>query len=303
MLPAWLKGGLGYFKERYHLVVEGPGLRHVLRAPLWNFYADPFPLEEDGRRCLLFEEFEGLKNKGRICAVCLETGRIEPVLERDYHLSYPYLFRHGEHWWMVPESHGNGTLDLYRCESFPFGWRRVCCLMEGVEAVDTNLVFRQDRVWLVTSLGAGQGQQHLALFSRPELMSGEWQAHPVNASLLYRGSPNLGGRNAGPIFRVGERLLRPTQYNPRYYGESMVLNEIIQWDEERYEERPWSWVHYPRRSGTCHHLCLDGEHMVYDLRAVYPYPWLRFPRSTPGPVGTPGGGWAQLRRLVNSDAV
>jgi hypothetical protein len=41
------------------------------------------------------------------------------VLERPYHLSYPYVFFVGDDAFMLPETAANGAIELYRAVSFP----------------------------------------------------------------------------------------------------------------------------------------------------------------------------------------
>ena len=77
------------------------------------------------------------------------------VLERDHHLSYPFLFEHEGVLYMVPETAQAGTVELYRCTEFPLRWRR-----ERVPTV--HFVLDQDRLRLIglTPIDAGE-QLHL----------------------------------------------------------------------------------------------------------------------------------------------
>ena len=59
-------------------------------SPPGRFYADPFMIEEGGRRWCFFEDFDYATNRGSIsCADIGDDGAFEavPVLERPYHLS------------------------------------------------------------------------------------------------------------------------------------------------------------------------------------------------------------------------
>jgi len=61
------------------------------------------------------------------------------VLERDYHLSYPFLFEWNGNLYMIPETKGNKAIELYRCTRFPNKWEireRPC---GRVQAVDSTL--------------------------------------------------------------------------------------------------------------------------------------------------------------------
>jgi hypothetical protein len=44
------------------------------------------------------------------------------VLERSYHLSYPFIFRWGSDIFMIPETSDNRTVEVYRAVEFPGKW-------------------------------------------------------------------------------------------------------------------------------------------------------------------------------------
>jgi hypothetical protein len=91
-----------------------------------RFYADPFPIERDGRLLLFVEDFAHALGYGVISAVEFGgTGPVgvpRPVLDIGSHLSYPFVFEHRGAVWMVPEKRRNGTVDLFRAEMFPDRW-------------------------------------------------------------------------------------------------------------------------------------------------------------------------------------
>ena len=88
-----------------------------------RFYADPFPIERDGRMFLFVEDFAHAAGYGVISVVEFDAngpvGTPRPVLDTGSHLSYPFVFEHEGRVWMVPESGAAGTIDLYRADRFP----------------------------------------------------------------------------------------------------------------------------------------------------------------------------------------
>ena len=46
------------------------------------------------------------------------------VLEKDYHLSYPFLFEDNDELFMIPETATNKTIELYKCEEFKMDFRK-----------------------------------------------------------------------------------------------------------------------------------------------------------------------------------
>ena len=73
-----------------------------------RFWADPFIVDYAGQNFLFVEEFIYKKHKGHISVIELDqSGGVRkhyPILETDYHLSYPCVFNHLGTYYMVPES-------------------------------------------------------------------------------------------------------------------------------------------------------------------------------------------------------
>lgn len=250
-----------------------------LPQPLLAYRADPFLVAHEDRVWLFYEEFEYLRNKGRLAVCELDrmgrwVGRPTTILDLAYHLSYPHVFEHAGQFWMVPESCENGTVDLYRCARFPDRWSKQLTLLH-LDACDSTLHYEQGLWWLFTAVRNPQGgERHLALFFSPELVSSDWQAHPVNARQLYADVPNGSQRPAGPLIRQGERLLRPSQFSPDYYGQGSRLYEIQRLSTEEFAETPVAVPDLP--TARNHHISLCGNLCVVDVKERISYsPWDR----------------------------
>ena len=76
-------------------------------------FADPCLVDRGGSSYLFFEELRFAENKGFIsCCELTPDGRTTPpeiVLERPYHLSYPFVFFVGDDAYMLPETAANRT--------------------------------------------------------------------------------------------------------------------------------------------------------------------------------------------------
>jgi len=146
--------------------VDGPDLVDLRAHPSggWRelpddgvrFYADPFPIVSGGRLHLFVEEFDHRLGRGVISAVEFShsgpIGKPRRVLETATHLSYPFVFEHRGEMWMVPESCGAGTIDLYRAEHFPDGWVKEATLVPGVVASDATLFEHDGRWWMFATV-------------------------------------------------------------------------------------------------------------------------------------------------------
>jgi hypothetical protein len=208
----------------------------LVSAPAGHFYADPFLIEHAGAVWLFFEYYDFAAGRGRLACARPGTGvdldDAVTILDRPYHLSYPCVFRDGTDLFLVPESKGNGTVDLYRCRRFPDDWEHVRTLFTG-RAVDTTVLPSENGYWFFTTrVDARGGGSELWLFSA-DRVDGEWTPHPANPlSADVRRC-----RGAGAIVARGGRLFRPAQDGSRAYGWGFSLNAIEVLDRERYLER------------------------------------------------------------------
>jgi hypothetical protein len=219
---------------------SGPldGFRPVA-APPGRFFADPFVVDDGARSWLFVEDGDLAGNKAVIrCAEILADGTLgesHVVLERDYHLSYPFVFRRDGEWFMIPETSEHRTIELWRARDFPWRWQLERFLMKDVVAVDTTLLEHAGRLWLFSAMSAGGGSTTDELFLfHGDALDGGWTPHPRNpiVSDLRRARP------AGPLFREAGQLFRPAQDCAGGYGSAVWVHRVDALDEDDYRETP-----------------------------------------------------------------
>lgn len=205
-----------------------------------RFWADPHLLRRENTYYIFFEELIYKENKGYICLIEMdENGNYsEPVkvLEKDYHLSYPYLIEENNELFMLPESKQNKTLELYKCTQFPLKWELEKVLMKNIKAVDASILHQDNKYWLFCNIKKSDGafaEDELHLFYSDKLISDNWTKHPKNPILCdFKRS-----RPAGKIFKYKDKIYRPAQNGLKGYGYGMVIHQIIALNEENYEEK------------------------------------------------------------------
>jgi len=209
----------------------------TLTPPLDRFWADPFPLHIGDRYFVLFEELEYRAPKGRICAVEITkdgpVGEPVRVLERPYHLSYPFTFEWGGELYMIPETAANRTVELYRAVRAPYEWAFDKFLLENAALVDASVVEIAGRWWMfagsITRGGSRCDELDLYYADSP---LGPWTPHRRNPVL----SDVRHSRPAGRPFQVGGEWYRPAQNCSRRYGYAITLRRIVRLDPEGFEE-------------------------------------------------------------------
>jgi len=210
----------------------------LLVPPDDRFFADPCLVDWKDSSYLFFEEFRFAEQRGSVsCSRLVPDGRWtrpETVLERPYHLSYPFVFFVGEDAFMLPETAANGGIELYRAHAFPGEWALEAVLVPGVHAVDPTLIEHGDRYWLFANVavdGASTNDE-LFLYSSHSLR-GPWEPHPRNpiVSDVRRARP--AGR---PFLDESGALIRPAQDCSGFYGSAVVFNRIETLNETEYRE-------------------------------------------------------------------
>lgn len=209
----------------------------IIRPPRDRFYADPFLIERNGRDYLFFEDYSFSSNKGVIscCELDAQGNYTTPrvVLERKYHLSYPFLFAWQGQYYMIPETRDNGTIEMYRAEDFPHTWVLETVLMSNVAATDSTLLYYHDKWWLFTAgmLEHASPNYPLWLFFSDSPM-GPWTAHPKNPIV----SDPTCSRPAGSLFFDNGELIRPGQDCSRGYGYAAHLHRVTVLSETDFQE-------------------------------------------------------------------
>ena len=202
-------------------------------------WADPFALERDGRYYVFFEEVPFATRKGHIAMIEVRRdgswSAPRRVLERDYHLSYPFLLEHEGALYMIPESAAAAAVELWRCVEFPHKWRLERKLIDGLRLVDATLHRSGGRWWMFANRaaeGSGVFDDELCLFSA-ERLEGEWRAHERNP---LKSDPR-GSRPAGRLFERDGALYRPAQICVPRYGAGLAIQRVVRLSAHDYTER------------------------------------------------------------------
>ena len=158
-------------------------------------------------------------------------------MTKDYHLSYPSIFNYKDDLFMIPETHQNYRLEIYRCVSFPNDWELYSTAFEGEQIVDCN--FFEDSLnnkWLFLNKKSPNtdGCSDLYIYLIDSLSLNKIIPHNENPVITN----SLKARNAGPIFKHLGKIYRPSQINSNaIYGRGLNVNEIIHLDIDNYEEK------------------------------------------------------------------
>ena len=255
---------------------------HTLVPPVDRYWADPFPVRVGNEYYIFHEEAPLSHYKGTIVLSVVDnagkTAGPIPILEKDYHLSYPFVFQWDGEFFMIPETAGHHRVELYHCVTFPSRWKLERVLLSGLAASDPTPAFVFGKWWLFAGIpvsGAGTSVElHLFYADSP---LGPWTPHRANPVK----SDVRSARPAGRIFENDGQFYRPAQDCSRRYGYAVSINRILQLNPDTYREVEVDKI-VPTRDPTVvgvHTFNVAGDLTVIDClvrrRKILTKPWRR----------------------------
>jgi hypothetical protein len=202
-----------------------------------EFVADPFMVKEQGIWYMFFEVLNRTTQKGEIgFAESLDGFRWKYqriVLSEPFHLSYPYVFKWENEFYMIPESYEKKVIRLYKASHFPDQWEFSAELLKGSDFQDSS-IFYYEKIWLLFTCPTLQNDV-LKLFYA-ENLKGPWFEHPANPVVAENSHI---ARPGGRVLVLGDKVIRYTQDDHPVYGGCLNAFEITKLTMADYEEKEY----------------------------------------------------------------
>jgi hypothetical protein len=237
--------------------------------PAGRFLADPFVIRENDRDYCFVEDYDFARRKGCISVYRLDDDgatALGPAIVEPFHLSFPFLFRHGAKTYMCPETCEARQIRIYECVAFPLEWKLSHVAMSDIAAADSMIFEYQGVWWLFTNIEpvpSGDYGSQLSIFYSASPLSQTWTAHPGNPIFVDSTRARNGGillDEDGAIYRVGQRQ------GMGLYGKGASINKIVALTKTEYREEQAHTIEpnfFDGLSGT-HHLHSNGHVTVFD---------------------------------------
>lgn len=230
-----------------------------------RWFADPFILSvTDSEVEVLVEEFYAPINKGRISKLIVDRKTMclkacIPILELDTHLSFPFIFRANNEVYIYPENSRNQQLSLYKydCDNETVKLLKVLSNEPLTDATITTLF---GSPYLFSTRMPEPNKNILNIYS-----ADEWDGdYRLRQSVTFQDNT---ARNAGEIFKIGNRFIRPAQDCNSAYGRGIVFQEVFFQDgmfsfQELKRHYPKSW----RYNLGMHTFSMQGSIAIIDGR-------------------------------------
>jgi hypothetical protein len=172
-----------------------------------KFVADPFLVQEQSTWYLFFEVYNNATQQGDLAVATSTNARSwkyqQIVLDEPFHLSYPYVFKWQDDYYLIPETFETNSIRLYKAVNFPTQWSFVETLVDGKDFVDPSIAYFNDRWWLFS---ATTSNDTLYLFYADDLI-GPWQEHRESPIV---NQDNHMARSSGRMLVYQDQLYRYT---------------------------------------------------------------------------------------------
>jgi hypothetical protein len=200
-----------------------------------KFVADPFLIKEGDAWNLFFEVYNNDTKQGDLAVATSKntwTWNYEKVIiDEPFHLSYPYVFKADDGYYLIPESFEANSIRLYKADEFPTKWSFVKPLVEGRDYVDNSIIFYNNKWWLFSSVTSNDKLYlHYA-----DSLTGPWKEHPQ--SPIVDGDVHK-ARPSGRLLIYEGKLYRFTMdINPPVGTHQVMAYEVTEITPESYSEK------------------------------------------------------------------
>jgi len=227
--------GLGPLEEATNPVLEPEDVSDISDV---YFVADPFLLIEDGTWHMFLEVRKG-PDSGDYAVISHATSSDgvtwnydQVVLDTGSQLSYPYVFKANGEYYMVPESSSDGSVKLFKADTFPTDWSLTNELVQ-IDPADQNVFQYNDKWWLFLLTG---GSRDLEIYYSDTLESDGWSGHANNPIRDTANAKRPGGRIIYWDDDGTERLFIPFQQTDPNYGDDINYYEITELTTSTYSD-------------------------------------------------------------------
>ena len=192
--------------------------------------ADPFLFEKDGQVYLFYEILNLITGVGKIAySIMDEHGNAtEPhiIIHERGHFSFPYIFENKGDIYIMPETCGRNTVQLYRAVRFPEKWEKAQVLIQNEFVVDSIFMNESNMDSILGSVQYRKPPEGRVISCWVKNVLFERSGNTVKQQLIREGE--YGIRNAGKIFLDKEgNHIRPGQdCSGGIYGKGLVFWQL-----------------------------------------------------------------------------
>ena len=238
-----------------------------------KFLADPFLIKHNKKTYCFAEEYDHAKKKGHIVCFDLNKEKFDKkiILNENFHLSFPFIFKFKNNFFMCPETSNISEIRLYKNINFPFKWKFYKTIKKNIKSVD-NIIFKKNNLWwLFTNVdysNCNDFSHDLSIFySKKGPLTDKWKCHPQNPNKIS----SLESRNAGIIFNKNKVIRISQEQGFDNYGQNINFHEIKSLNKKKYFEKIFKNKNYLRiknklNNPDIHHYTETDKNIMVDFK-------------------------------------
>jgi hypothetical protein len=235
------------------------------------YVADPFIIKDYLNWYMFFEVVNKNSKQGDIGLAISNDGTNwkykQIILDEPFHLSFPYVFKWKNDYYMVPESTEANSIRLYRANNFPFQWTYIGDMLQGNDFLDTSILRYNDKWWLFTTTSL---RNNILRLYYSEDLKGPYKEHIK--SPIVRGNAHI-ARSGGRMIVHNGHIIRYAQDDNPTYGNKLWAFKITELTATTYKEEKVSDNPVLKASGSGWNK--DGMHQI-DPYQVGEKNWIAF---------------------------
>ncbi len=210
--------------------------KHIM-PPRDRSWGSPHIIFKDSQYYIFIDEFIFKSMTGRIALIIMNQSgdytKPVTILERPYHLARPFIFKHKNDHYMIPETSSNGVIEVYKCTKFPGEWVFYQNLMTNIDTIGVTLLYYHAKWWLFANISENKEyptHDELFLFYADDPFSNSWKQHPQSPVV----SDIRNAVTAGKIFESKGNIYRVA--HDCTDRQSLRFNRIDTLNEYEYKE-------------------------------------------------------------------
>ena len=267
-----LKSFLKLGNMEWKIQISGNKLNGVvwntLRFPELEGIADPFLANEGEKHFVFFEGFKRKKEYGKIFRSRIDTAldgellvdKPELIIDIGTHISFPYIFRSGGMWYLIPETSASKKVHIFAAEHLDGDWVNVLKMDFKFPILDPVIIEEAGRFRLIGSrkiIGDSSLSYLLQSFSSKSGISGPWIEDKGDYIWSSRN-----GRLGGVVEIDGEINLLTQSGCRSKYGHHLEISKIS--EIFLVNKRPDLFM-LPKGNQRIHHFSSDSLYRTRDV--------------------------------------
>lgn len=194
----------------------------VINPSLHRWYADPFPVNHNGKDYIFVEIVDDKNREKGTIGVCNLTDKEDfvEIINEPFHMSFPNIIKHHEEFYMMPETSEANELRLYKAIDFPYKWQYCSTLVSDLRIVDTVFLRVGSELF---AIGQKLPEKKNVAF---QIDLDTLTAKPIRLSGTY-----IDKRPAGNFINYSDGLYHALQECGRVYGEYLHICKLDSFED------------------------------------------------------------------------